>query len=262
MSFLKKTVLILMVAGLIRPLFVFAVSEPSPGDDRTINTTNIGPSNPSNVNPAPINDEDPYGIKGAAPDNLIGRSSNANAPSSIPELIGSIIGTALSFVGVIFFLLILYAGFLWMTAFGNEEKVTTSKSIMEHAAIGLIIVLSAYAISKFVFGSLPGGGGQPASTPEAGVKGCCFNSRTGNRIEDLESECVPSAANPRTWTAGPCPVLGCCYVTSAASQDLQGNLVPESCTPQETDQSECDMFISLPGNSGNWQQGACAASCP
>lgn len=93
--------------------------------------------------------DDPYGISKAAQSTQLMRTTQ-----SLPEIIGGIIGIALSFVGIVFFLLILYAGFRWMTAFGNEEKVTNSKDIMEHAAIGLVIVLAAYAISKFLFGSL------------------------------------------------------------------------------------------------------------
>ncbi len=97
---------------------------------------------------------------------LIKSGQGIDAQQSVPELIGTIVGVALSFVGAIFFLLILYAGFLWMTAFGSSEKADKAKSILEHAAVGLIIVLSAYAISRFVFSSLPGGSGGDTVTPE------------------------------------------------------------------------------------------------
>ena len=41
-----------------------------------------------------------------------------------PEaIIGNLIGTTLSIIGVIFFILMVYAGFKWMTARGNEEGV-------------------------------------------------------------------------------------------------------------------------------------------
>lgn len=42
-----------------------------------------------------------------------------------------------------------YAGFLWMTAGGNEEQVTKAKDTIRNATIGLIIVLSAYSITIF-----------------------------------------------------------------------------------------------------------------
>ena len=43
-----------------------------------------------------------------------------------------------------------YGGYLWMTARGNEEEVTKAKNLIKAAIIGLIIVLAAYAISIFV----------------------------------------------------------------------------------------------------------------
>lgn len=64
--------------------------------------------------------------------------------------IGSIIGIALSFIGVIFLILMIYAGISWMTASGNQEKVTKAKDLIINAIIGLIIVLAAYAITSFI----------------------------------------------------------------------------------------------------------------
>ncbi len=57
---------------------------------------------------------------------------------------------ALSLLGTIFLVLTVYAGYLYMTAGGNEENVTKAKSIIKTSVIGLIIILSAYAITIFV----------------------------------------------------------------------------------------------------------------
>jgi hypothetical protein len=70
--------------------------------------------------------------------------------TSLSESIGKVIKVVLSFTGTIFFALTVYAGFLWMTASGNEEQVTKAKSILQMATIGLIISLSAYGITTFV----------------------------------------------------------------------------------------------------------------
>lgn len=64
--------------------------------------------------------------------------------------IGRAVQLLLSFLGIIFTLLMLYAGFIWMTARGNEEAANKSKSTIQMALIGLIIVLGAYAITAFV----------------------------------------------------------------------------------------------------------------
>ena len=68
-----------------------------------------------------------------------------------PRLIfANIVRTALEVLGVLLLALNLYAGFLWMTAGGNEDKVTKAKSVLFQGVIGLVIILSAYAITIFV----------------------------------------------------------------------------------------------------------------
>lgn len=74
--------------------------------------------------------------------------------SSLTETIGSLISVLLGFLGVIFLVLIIYAGLLWMTAAGNEDNVKKAKSILLNSVIGLVILLSAYAISSFVIDQL------------------------------------------------------------------------------------------------------------
>ena len=71
--------------------------------------------------------------------------------SSDPEKrIGQIIQTALSFVGVVFFLLMLYGGFIWMTARGDETQAKKAKDIIIMATIGMVIILLAYAATTLV----------------------------------------------------------------------------------------------------------------
>ncbi len=71
-------------------------------------------------------------------------------PKSIAEIVGGIISAFLTLLGVIAVILILYGGYLWMTARGKEERVTKAKDTLEAAVIGLIIILTAYTISYFV----------------------------------------------------------------------------------------------------------------
>ena len=63
---------------------------------------------------------------------------------------GQVIGFILSLVGILFLGLMIYAGLLWMTAQGNEQKVEKAKNLLINAVIGLIIVFAAYAITAFV----------------------------------------------------------------------------------------------------------------
>jgi hypothetical protein len=73
---------------------------------------------------------------------------------SLTNTIGDLIAILLGFLGVIFLILIIYAGLLWMTAAGNEDKVKKAQGILMSSVIGLIILLSAYAISFFVISNI------------------------------------------------------------------------------------------------------------
>jgi len=74
----------------------------------------------------------------------------AGGEMGILTTIGLIINAALSILGVIFLVLIVYGGYVWMTAGGDESKVEKAKSTFGRAIIGLLIVICAYAIADFV----------------------------------------------------------------------------------------------------------------
>ena len=73
--------------------------------------------------------------------------------NSIEYGISVILNVVLSFLGVIFLILIIYAGVRWMIAKGNEQKVTQAQDILEDSVIGFIVVASASAISYFILGT-------------------------------------------------------------------------------------------------------------
>lgn len=70
--------------------------------------------------------------------------------TDLPMIIGKVVGAILAFVGVVFFCLILWAGFGWMLAKGNEEEIKTAKETIFGAVLGLIVILGAYAITKVI----------------------------------------------------------------------------------------------------------------
>lgn len=76
--------------------------------------------------------------------------TSQDAITSVPTVVGSFIAVLLSFVGAIFFILIIYSGFQWMTAGGNEEKVEKARARIINASIGLAITVAAYFITWFV----------------------------------------------------------------------------------------------------------------
>lgn len=72
----------------------------------------------------------------------------------VGTIAGTAINAALTLVGLIFLILMVYAGFLWMTARGEESQIEKAKGMITAAIIGLVIVLSAYAITALVTGRL------------------------------------------------------------------------------------------------------------
>jgi hypothetical protein len=70
------------------------------------------------------------------------------------EIVGSIINVALGFLGVIAVVIILMGGFKWMTAGGNEDKVSEAQKLLGAGVIGLAIVLAAWAVSTFVINAI------------------------------------------------------------------------------------------------------------
>lgn len=82
------------------------------------------------------------------------QNSSGLGEKELDETLGLLINVLLGLLGIIFLVLVIYAGFLWMTAGGDEKKVGKAKSILVTAVVGLVILLSAYAISTFVLDQL------------------------------------------------------------------------------------------------------------
>src|SRR3989338_10157451 len=96
-----------------------------------------------------------------------------------PRLIAArIIRVALGFLGIVVLTLIIYGGFLWMTAAGNEETIAKAKKVLTNAIIGLAIILSAFAITQFVLNTLLEATRGPSEVTVAGCQGSeCFTDR-------------------------------------------------------------------------------------
>lgn len=75
---------------------------------------------------------------------------STNKPTDITTIVSNIIKIVLGLLGIIFVVLIVYAGFRWMTSSGNEDQIDSAKKQIVSAIIGLIIILSAYGITLFI----------------------------------------------------------------------------------------------------------------
>lgn len=80
-----------------------------------------------------------------------GGSSGAGLSEKDPrEIVANIIKSVLGLLGMVFLALMVYAGFLWMTSHGDNEKVQGAQKIIKTAVIGLLVILLAYALTSFV----------------------------------------------------------------------------------------------------------------
>ncbi|MFA5359200.1 MAG: hypothetical protein WC310_05315 [Patescibacteria group bacterium] len=93
------------------------------------------------------------GLQGASGKTEIFSEKLGYQPSDdiTPEIvIGRLIGYVLGFLGVVFFVLVVYGGWKWLLAKGNEDQITEAKDLITHSITGLAIVFAAYLLSWVV----------------------------------------------------------------------------------------------------------------
>ncbi len=73
---------------------------------------------------------------------------------SLPILIARLIRVVLGVLGILTVILVIYAGFTYMLAAGDDTKVKKAKKILSQTIIGLIIIFSSYAITSYILGKL------------------------------------------------------------------------------------------------------------
>ncbi len=85
-------------------------------------------------------------------------TASSNPPATrFEELIGSVFSYAIDIVGIAVFIMILFAGFLWLTSAANPGNISRAKSMIFNAILGAILLLSAYVILYTVNPGLVGG---------------------------------------------------------------------------------------------------------
>jgi len=149
----SAAVLICLLMLFFVPFFVFAGSN-GPLDDGM-----LAPGSGKNAGQAAQNNLDQL----AQP--VYGADEQA---TSLNVIITNVMNAILAIIGVLLFAYLFHAGYLWMTASGNEDQVKKAKDQIRNAIIGLIIIIAAYAISNFVLNALSGmggGGGGPTGSP-------------------------------------------------------------------------------------------------
>lgn len=106
------------------------------------------------------------------------------------DIIAMVINTVLGLVGIIFFMLMFYAGFRWMTSSGSEEVIKEAKQTIRTSIIGIAIIFSAFVLTNFVINriqTISGPSGAPAATPTVPTGICRYGT-------------PPNCADASKWT--------------------------------------------------------------
>ena len=153
-----------------------------------------------------------YGVN-AVSDGLGGALGEADRDPR--EIAGRLINFALGFLGVIAVLIIMYGGFKWMTSGGSEDKVAEAKKILVAGVIGLIIILSSWAIATFLisrFSEVINNGDNQYSYDDGDTMSCGCGGymvyRNGSWGTCIGGDCGPGQ-EPDTCNSS--PFGGMCY---------------------------------------------------
>jgi hypothetical protein len=84
----------------------------------------------------------------------VGNESGLKTSRDFPQMVGAIINAFLGLLGIVLVVIVIYAGYLWMTDMGNADNVKKAKSMMVQAIIGMIILMAAYAITQFILNAV------------------------------------------------------------------------------------------------------------
>ncbi len=127
---MKKTIIsFLFTSFLVVPMFSLAISAPAPAKAEV----------------------DIWGDKSGIQEELGYEDTTESDPRIIAA---SIIKVLMTFLGIIAVALIIWGGFKWMTAGGNDEQVDEARKIIVTAVIGLIIILAAWALADWALSTI------------------------------------------------------------------------------------------------------------
>ncbi|MFA6304624.1 MAG: pilin [Patescibacteria group bacterium] len=89
-------------------------------------------------------------VRGQASLGIEDVASTGLGTRDLKETIIAVLNVLLGFLGIIAVIIILLGGFKWMTAGGEDEKIGEAKKLISAGIVGLIVILAAYAIAKYV----------------------------------------------------------------------------------------------------------------
>ncbi|MCK9360641.1 Ig-like domain-containing protein [Patescibacteria group bacterium] len=119
----------------------------------------------------------------------------AGGTTDLYTIVGRIINIVLGLLGTVLLVIMLYSGYEWMTSGGDPGKVDTAKTRIRNAVIGLIIIISSFAIVNFILSALisaTGGGGGAGGRGPGGPGGFGFPGASGSLGGGIVESHVPN----------------------------------------------------------------------
>lgn len=86
-------------------------------------------------------------------DNIDAVSNLTGGETDLKSIVKTILNFALSFLGFVMVIMIIYAGVLYVTAAGNEENVGKAKKILMYCAIGTLLIFISFAFVNTLLGA-------------------------------------------------------------------------------------------------------------
>lgn len=84
----------------------------------------------------------------------LGTAAGFNNNLEVGSIMGTVIKSFFSVMGMVFLILVLHAGYKWMNANGKKDDVEEAKNSIMRATIGLAVMIAAYALTAFVFNQI------------------------------------------------------------------------------------------------------------
>lgn len=150
------------------------------------------------------------GLSGAAAGT--GLATSCTGSECLLSIIGNVINLVLGFLGVVLLVMLLYAGFLWMSSGGDTKGVQAAKTMITNAVAGVIIVAVSYAITAFVLGQLAtiAGDSGTGEAPGTGGRGtACSTSSDCPSVTCPAGGSSPVGPHDGLCVAGECSAYVC-----------------------------------------------------
>ena len=87
--------------------------------------------------------------------------------TDISSIVAGIVNAVMAASGIVFLILIVYGGLLYMIAGGQEDSIKKAKRILTSGIIGLIIITASYAISFYILEKLATATGESIVSEDA-----------------------------------------------------------------------------------------------